>query len=333
MSNLKINIPGFIGKNGRGKKLVCTGLVLATLMATPVSAYANTPNQNIGVENLDQRASIEQYETNEITNKFQNQVTIEQIKKAIEISDSINSLYAGATDFMVTNCGEIISLDIDSLYSSYLWHRDNGMEANFGAKNLVNVASVDAYALLGCNKICTELKNAISSRMYNVLITEGRPIYGVRTVINHNGVFTLVDYYNEVKMIKLEGELITEIQDTYLSLFNSYNAAINQVKGNDTPYENAFARCGYDIISNWTTYVSVGDDNRKALERNAIELYETILNNPEKFEIKCDNPTESRRYSSKDKEQLRQLGYSENQISNGSKMTATFDKVLEKQFK
>ena len=102
---------------------------VALTVATAPAVYAAVPASNIvgDIQVTEDRAPIKEQEE-DIHSEFCQYdkngiaiVDVEEIRRAIELSDALNGFYFDELYFTNTNKQEVLGLDIDSLYINYLY--------------------------------------------------------------------------------------------------------------------------------------------------------------------------------------------------------------------
>ncbi len=278
-------------KNKKWNVIRSTGaaLIIAGMLSTPV--YACVPQENIKGDleyNVD-RSAIKLSEANTLDNLFNNcterQISLEEIKKAIILSDALNEYYPGPTELSNTDLDEIVGLDINELYREYNRALKRGRENNFCKEHIKELAAIDAFTLFSCRTVSNNLKNTIENRLAEIISSEGIIItVWPNVTINEFETFAIVGTNRGYIRYNLEGPVIDRVRNAYLFLNSQYNTAISNINGTSPYFDNAFVYNGVNSKTGMSVYLSFGDSERKDNLSEAMTLSD-IISNPESIEI------------------------------------------------
>ncbi len=205
-------------------------------------------------------------------------VSISDVKKAVTLSDVLNSYYFDILLYTNTKPSELLSLDINRLYESYELANGNRRNLdNYCARNLVNKPAVDAFLTLGCKRVSDTLKNGVAYQLCQKLISNGERItYGPVVVLNNNDFAVFVEVNGRLRKYSLTGETCDNIKEVCLSLDKTYNLAINNIAGYSMEHDDSFMYNGVEVRTGESAWLSIPDDEKKETLKTAINLYENL---------------------------------------------------------
>lgn len=297
-----LNLGGGLKKNKKWNIVKTTGaaLVLASLITTP--AYAYVPqNDFIGeaeysdIYNQD-RIETKQIETQTIENLFNNNtertITISEVRKAIALSDALNTYYPGPTELSNTNVDEIVNININELFNDYTRETKGNYEYRFCQEHIGDLAAIDAFTLFSCRTVTNELKASIANRIASIVASEGYTITVWPTVeINANEAYVVVGIPNGYIFYNLSGKVIEEAKSMVSTLEAQYRTAINNANGTSELADNAFRVNGVDPRYNETVYLTFGDSDRKEILTKTIDIIDKIKKHEALEFVRTDSST------------------------------------------
>ena len=319
-------------KTGAKKATKFVSMVaLATSLAlvNPTTAAAHVAPENIiGEEQTyEDRTDIKRNEALGINQYFTGYddygyrfVTREEIAKAIILSDQLN-MYNGyqVNEYSNTRPGEIYDLDINGMYDEYLADEQYDFQV-FCARNIDKKPALDAYLNFACGTISAEIKTDIERAVYEALIHSGMDVTNYPKIrIKGDTVYAIARTNGYVQLIELNLDNVKEVLYTCQTLDNRYYECLNNIAGYSNDYPNAFAYNGIDTETNESAYLSLGDDELKSTLSSALAYQDNVNDN---FSVELG---EGRFFvwEDKDLEAMRYFGFTEEEISNATKLDAT----------
>ncbi|MDE5888821.1 MAG: hypothetical protein K2H20_02250, partial [Bacilli bacterium] len=275
-------------KNHKKRPVIKTtglALVIASMISTPAYAYVEQDDFIGEAEYCDtqyiNRDETKLIEAQTIENLFNNcterTITLDEIKKAITLSDVLNTYYPGPTELSNTDVDEIVSVDINGLYKDYTRALKRNNEAKFCQNHIGDLAAIDAFTLFSCRTVTNELKSSIATRISSIVTSEGYQVTVWPSVeINANEAYVIIGTNNGYFRYNLEGPVIDEVKSVIAYLESQYTSAINIAKGTSNTYENAFVVNGVNPKTNTTVYLTFGDSDRKDTIVNGISLINKV---------------------------------------------------------
>lgn len=274
-----------------GAKKVLATIVLTALLIPPTTQVAHAAvsvDRIIGEEQyIEDRTKIKIKESHEIVKHFYGYdkygnptITTDEIKKAIELSDELNSYYFDLIEYTNTRLTEVKELDINRIYNDYQFAISSNKTSKitqFYKNNLNNKPAIDAFITFSCGTVSQSIKTNIAKRVCEVLKNELGAITSTPKVIIHeNHLLVVVEIDGQTQIIELKGEEITNIISTCNTLDKSYNTAIDNISGKSSDYENTFTYNGVDYVTEESAWLSLPDESKKDFLLEAISLEESI---------------------------------------------------------
>ncbi len=323
------------GAKKAGKCLSILALATTIAFANPLTAAAHVDSQNIiGEEQTyEDRTDIKRNDADTINNHFigydywgDRCVTPEQVEKAMELSNVLNAYNNyEVNEYSNTRPSEVLNLDIDDLYNEYLADYKYDYQ-NFCRRNLTLKPAIDAYLNFACGTISSEIREEIEAATYTALYNEGANVTVYpRLSVKDNKIYCFARVNGNVRMIELDVANIAELQDNLAALDGRYNLVLNNIAGYTNYYPNTFAYNGIDSKTGESAWLSLGDDELKALLSRSISTEKSIEGNV------TMNLANERYYvwTEEDIEAMRYFGFSEKDIRNAIKMNATLSYTYE----
>lgn len=306
-------------KTGAKKAAVTTSLVLVLASALVPTAHAEVLADNIigDFEVAEDRGEIKSNEMLSIMDKFYGCdkqgnafVVTDDVRKAIELSDILNSYFYDPVAFTNTTANEIVSLDVNQLYAEYTAAKDSKVEQNvldFCANNLPNKPAIDAFVTFGAGNVAADLKACVANKVFDQLLSNGANVtFGPIVIANNEEFYCLVEVNGTLKKIYLQGETCDNIRNICVYLENTYNLAINNIAGSEE-HDLSFMYNGIDIATGESAWLALPDDDKKDLIRAGLNLV-TELNVAENYTVTTSSANTTIALSTADKEQLAAYG-------------------------
>ena len=331
-------------KTGAKKATTTLALIVAltvpATVLTTTTAYASVPAANIvgDLEYQKDRSHIKEDEYQDIVDYFNGYdkkgnayVTTDTIKKAIELSDLLNGYYFDPLYYTNTTKDEVVDLDINRIYERYT---ETNNIVKFCNNNLENKPAIDAYITFACGNAANNIKSAIANRVYSQLLVEGRYINEYPSVyITDTEIFAVAKVNNVLQKIEISGDAVIEIIDLYNALNDRYEKALNNIGGYSNRYDDSFAYNGVNSKdkskNKESVWLSLPDDVKKADITKSLALVEE-LNIMENYTFDCEDMYYKEDLSRSEERELRDLGYSNKEVTKGIKREATLNKVINK---
>lgn len=329
---------------GAAKVASTTTLIAALLVAAPSTAYASVPAENIigDAQYSYDRSGIKAQDAQDIMNYFGGtdrygnpNVTNDEIRKAIELSDILNTYYFSPLYYTNTTKNEVIGLDIDDIYSDYQNASNRGGKSyeRFCNESLESKPAIDAYTLFACGTVSQNIKNQIAARIFSIVSSEYGNVTAYPTVyVNADEVYVLIGINGQLQKIALYGDLVESIKASCQSLDYRYSTGINNIGGYSSNYESSFAYNGIDSVSLDSAWLSLGDDYRKNDLRTALDLSDQ-LSVAESYEVTMEQADSTTSLSRAERDALVAMGYDYNIVNNATKRCAYLNEVPRLEYK
>lgn len=308
-------------KTGAKKALVATSLVLALVSSLTPVAYAEVNADNIigDTETVEDRSVAKSNDMISIINRFKGidlygnpLVTVEDVKKAIELSNALNSFYYDQVAFTNTKPSEVTSLNVRRLYQTYNQSRNSGNPnamANFCINNLTNKPAIDAFITFGAGNVADSLKACVATRLYSELTANGATVnFGPAIVINENEFYALAEVNGSLKKIVFLGEECEKIQNLYTYLESTYQTALNNIAGYSDCHDLSFMYNGIEYTTNESAWLSLPDDDKKEMIQLGINYCEHALS-AEEYTLTSTHTTQRVKPTDLDKEIFKAYSY------------------------
>jgi hypothetical protein len=172
LKELKEKIAQIDYKTG-AKKAAKIVTIVTALAVLPTVATAAVPAENIigDAQVAEDRSVIKTTDARDITkefygfNKYGNQtITMDEVRKAIELSDILNGYFFDPVLYTNTTKEEVLSLDIDKLYEEYIIARYNDQDrtAEFCQRHLEDKPAIDAYVTFVCGTVSNNIQASVA---------------------------------------------------------------------------------------------------------------------------------------------------------------------------
>lgn len=318
---------------GKGCKTLCKVAVvgvIATTMVLPMTAqaavepYAIVADQQYhGISN---RRSIRSNDVSTIDNKFSNYVTLADVSAAIELSDAICGQVCFDLNYANTNLKEVKNLQLTSLLSGLERARRYGTEWNYCNNLHDELAAIDAYTMFGCKTVSQEMKKAIGDKVASIMRAYGMSVTKTEVVIEWNEAYVLVSNYSSVVKVNLYGSYLDSIRSDIVVLEDKYDRVLADMKGTGCATENSFSYNGVDYRTGQSVWLSLGDDQRKAMLRNGIDTVSQIKNG-DCITYECGDYYAGNKLSYQEKQELKKMGYTTRQLNGNKEVHLGMEKV------
>ena len=320
-----------------GKKVLVKGLpiamagAIAVSMLSPVTAYAYVKGENIvrdeDYHTMYQREEIRKNDVVVIDQMFSKDVTIEELLAAIELSDAINSYYPGSNEYINTNLEEVTELDVMELKNGLDKAQNRNKEKSYCKSLREEMAAIDAYTLFGSKTILTKVEGLLKAKLTELFQGYGMNVKACKLYIGEEYAFALVSNDKEVCKVNLTGEFFEQLRTVCLALNSKYNMATNDMQGIETETENSFCYNGVNVVDGKSAWLSIGDDERKDLLKEAITLV-YALEKDESIGYDCPDLYSRNKCDREEKKMLQDLGYTKQQISKNKEFTLEMSRVI-----
>lgn len=322
------------------KKAKKTSLGLALALgitasgATPVRAYVN-PN-SIVIENLEDQDVISRKQTEAylIEDKFQSlaydEVGIDTVGHAIELSDYLNGFIASPSEYSNTNIDEILNVDIDGIYAEYL-NLDQSNQAQvfaFVNSHIGDLAAIDGFTLCSHGTVITAMKEALKEEADSQFKIKGDPALVTEPEVvlgDENGKsYIIFNYATQIVKVNLKGKGIKEIVAAINENERNYDIFKDFMNGQTDWYSDSFVYQGTDDTHSSTVYLSSANDDRKMYLRNTINLIKNVK--ADEMPLTKDTSSYNEPISDATKTLLLSKGYDPNLVENAGVISLKFDK-------
>ena len=330
-------------KTGAKKVGLATAIVVSLMIGGTTFAHAAVPAQNIigDAQLTEDRSRIKIDDAQDIErafygfNKYGNQtITMDEIRKAIELSDVLNGYYFDAVEYTNTTKEEVLSLDVDKMYEEYIIARYNNVDrtAEFCANHLEDKPAIDAYITFACGTVANNIEKALATKINTIIANEGfRTTTDPKTIVNNGSLYVIVEVEGQTQLIELTGEAAADIVTMIEGLNYHTDTALNNIAGTSTEYENTFAYNGVEAHTNESVWLSFPDDNKQERIESGIQTYEQ-LSDEFAYEIINENPMDVRSLTKSEKRMLRDLGYDKVQVNDAIRREVLLNKALENSY-
>ncbi len=281
IKNLNLHLENFKPNAKRVLKAIPGAVLIASLALTPVSAQAAVSNNDITGDAYiaEDRTNIKAQDGYDIATYFDGYdeygcttVTLEDLRKAIEMSDTLGVVNGFVTDGINTTKQEVLGLNIYDLYNDYQYN-----PTQFAYDHVEDRSAIDAYLTFGTHTVSTLIKEEIARDIASLVVEQGLNLTMYPTVIvNENEVSCIVGVNGETQKYTLHGETIEDIKYQCSTMDFHYNKAICSISGTSDQYENTFAYNGVRTSTNESVWLSLENSEIKQELRSAIDFAEAI---------------------------------------------------------
>lgn len=290
----KLSMENF--KTGAKRAVATLSLVAVLAGVLMPTAHAEVLADNI-IGDFDVEEDRSEIKTNDmisIIEKFKGAdeegnayVNLEDVEKAVELSDALNSFFFDPIAYTNTKASEVVSLDINGLHTAYKAAKDSKDEANianFCNSNLTNKPAIDAFVTFGSGNVAENIKFGVANKVCEILINKGYNItFGPIVIANETELYCLAEINGELKRIQLQGETCDNIRNTCFYLENTYNLAISTISGSEG-HDLSFMYNGIEVTTNESAWLSLPDDDKKDMVKAGLKLCKT-LTEPETYTL------------------------------------------------
>ena len=313
IKNINLYLENFKPKAKKIVRAVPAIAMAASMILTPMTAYAAVPNNEIlgDAQVAEDRSYIKAQDGIEIADYFDGYdnygcaiVTLEDIEKAIQMSDILNATMGDELDDINTTRNEVLGLDIYGLYNEYQ-HNSN----RFARRHQDDRSAIDAYLTFSTHTVTTHVKDQLANIIASLIKVQGQnlTVYPYVT-INSNEVSCVVGINGVTKKIVLHGDKIDELRNQCNSLEYHYNMALCSINGSSPYYEDTFAYNGVRSTTGESVWLSMGNQGLKDELRTAIASARE-LDTREALEFTTPDPFAYRYMPYEEALNLQQKGY------------------------
>lgn len=314
----------------KGAPLVVAGVITVSALC-PVTAYAYVKGENIvrdeDYHTMYQREEIRANDVKTIDQMFTEDVTLEEVLAAIEVSDAINSHYPGPNQYINTNLEEVTSLDVLELKEDLNKAQDRNREKFYCKSLREEMAAVDAFTLFGNRTVTSTIEKLVCEKVTELFQGYGMNVKNCRLFIGEDYAFALVSNDKEVCKVNLTGEFFEQLKSLYLTMNGKYMMAIKDMAGIETETENSFCYNGVNVTDGQSAWLSIGDDERKAILREGI-TYASLLEEDESIGYDCPDLYSRNKCDKSEVKMLKDLGYTKQQINKNKEFTLDMSRVM-----
>lgn len=309
------------------RKAVAIVTIVAAFTVVPTLASAAVPAENIigDAQVTEDRTPIKLQDAKEIKKEFYGfnkhgvqTITMDEVRKAIELSDILNGYFFDPVQYTNTTKEEVLNLDVDKLYEEYIIARYNEVDrtAEFCANHLEDKPAIDAYVTFVCGTVANNIQASVADSVNAVITTEGfKMTANPKVIIENNSLYVILEVEGQTQLVELTGEYAADIVNICNALNYHYHTALNNLAGHSNHYENTFAYNGINQETGESVWLSFPDDTKQTNLETGIAIYEQ-LENSENFEITSADPGFRRELTKAEKEMLKSQGYDKYQIQN-----------------
>ena len=314
----------------KGAPMVVAGVIAVSVLC-PVTAHAYVKGENI-VRDEDyytmyQRDEIRSNDVAVIDQMFTQDVTIDEVLAAIEVSDAINSYYPGPNQYINTNLEEVTSLDVLDLKDDLNRAQNRNKDKSYCKSLRDEMAAVDAYTLFGNRTVTYNIEKLVCAKVTQLFQGYGMNVKECKLYIGEDYAFALVSNDKEVCKVNLTGEFFEQLKSLYLTMNGKYMMAIKDMKGIETETENSFCYNGVNVEDGQSAWLSIGDDERKAILRDGI-MYLSLLEEDESIGYDCPDLYSRNKCDKSEVQMLKDLGYTKQQINKNKEFTLEMSRVM-----
>lgn len=315
------------------KKTLCKVAVvgvLATSIVAPITAQAYVDPCTIVADQHyygnSNRQSIRNSDVSTIDNMFTNNVSLEKVSAAIELSDAVNCQLGWNPQYANTNLREVKNLQPVSLLNGLERARRNGTQWTYCNNLHDELAAIDAYTMFGCKTVSEEIKEAIGKKVAAEFRGYGMNVTKTKVVIECNEAYVLLSNSSSVLKVNLYGSYLDEIRYNVTTLDDKYERVTNNMRYPYCEAEPSFVYNGVNRNNGQSVWLSLADDERKALLRSGIETV-NFIKNTDSINVDCSNYYSKGSLNYYEKQALRDMGYTSRQVNNGKTCSASLQRA------
>lgn len=317
---------------------IAMGLIIGTVLsgATQTKACVNPESIKIEEQNGDtiaRRLTEATLVEDSFTSSIYEKLDVDTVSHAIELSNLLNSYYPSPSLYSNTTIREIINVDIEAIYDEYKSIDPDDQEriSAFCQKYLPQLAAIDGFTLCSQRTVSTEIASALVERIDEEFDIKGNPslISEPEVIIDpiaiNQGEQPFIIYTYETQLIKviLSGAGMEEINNAYITTNNEYNYLKAFLNGSVDEFSDSFVHQGVDENNEWTVYLSSGNDDRKEILQNGIDVINTIK--CDGYDIEMDFTPYQEPIDENTKNYLIAKGYNKNLVNNSGTIIAYVD--------
>jgi hypothetical protein len=320
IKNVDLFLGNFKPKVRKIVRVVPAVAIAATMAMTPLTAHAAVPNEEIlgDLQVQEDRTDIKRedaYQMAEYFDGYDNYgcvtISLEDLEKAIEMSDLLNATMPPEWDNVNTTRNEILNLDVYSLYTEYQYNPDYFARAHQGERS-----AIDGYLTFGTHTVASLIKEELAHLITSLLHEQGYQVTNYPVVmVTENEVSCVVGINGCVQKFILHGEKIEDVKRLCTGLDYHYNTAMASIDGSSPYYENTFAYNGVRSTNGESVWLSLGNSEIKGEIREAIALIR-VIEDRRTLEMVTDDPLGYRTISAEEALALRNMGYNIPDLNN-----------------
>ena len=301
-------------------KAVPAVALAATMAFTPITAHAAVPNSEIlgDLQVQEDRTDIKREDAHQMAEYFDGYdeygcttVTLEDLSKAIEMSDVLNATMPPEWDNVNTTRNEVLNLNVYDLYEEF---QNTG---NWFAQNHQGDRSaIDGYLTFGTHTASSYIKEQLARLIASLIAEQGLEITNYPVImVTENQVSCVVGINGCVQKYNLYGEKMEDVKRLCTRLDYHYDTAMASIDGSSSFYENTFAYNGVRSTNGESVWLSLGNDEIKNELREAIG-FARMLDRRESLEFTTDDPQAYSLLSPEEALELRNMGYNIPDLNN-----------------
>jgi len=313
IKNLNLHLENFKPNAKKLTRVIPTAFLIASFALTPVTAQAAVSNDDIlgDAQVQEDRTDIKTNDGVEIAEYFDGYdyygcatVSLEDIEKAIIMSDVLNAANNGNLEDINTTRNEVMGLNIYDLYNEY--QADSN---RFAYAHQQERSAMDAYLTFSSKTVVTHIQDELSNLVASLITEQGQQVtmYPI-VIINNNEVSCIVGINGNTQKIVLHGEKVNELQYQCNGLMRHYNIALCSINGISQNYEDTFAYNGVRKSTGESVWLSLENQGIKEELRTAIASARE-LETREALELTTEDPYAYRYLSYEEALELQGQGF------------------------
>lgn len=259
-------------------------------------------------------------------------ITLDDVRKAIELSDVLNDYYFDLVEYTNTRVSEVTELDIEKLYDQYLVAKNKGEKSliRFCENNLYNKPAIDAFVTFSCGTVSNNIKKNVGDLVCAEAQTKSQKITASpRVVVKEEAMYVVIEVNGETQIFELAGDDIQEIIDICASLDSHYTIALDNIAGYSDKYEDHFAYNGVDYVTEESAWLSFRNDDLQDELTTAMDLCDGLVYD-ETHQFEIDDFYDKDSLNRREKAVLEELGFRKSEIRDAVSRDASLTKTQTK---